>query len=92
MISLSIVARHLWIKEKYTIALSDVLYYSAILGPVVRKVGKSNCTVDDPIFLLNTYSLDSQYDSFRTLATANSLKYSVTDALTPILILRTQKY
>ena len=50
MISLSIVARHLWIKEKYTIALSDVLYSSAILGPVVRKVGKSNCTVDDQNF------------------------------------------
>lgn len=30
------------------------------MGPVVRKVGKSNYTVDDPISFPNTYSLDSQ--------------------------------
>ena len=44
--------------------------------------------VDGAIHLLNNRS---QYDSFRTLAT-RTLKCSVTDAMAPILILRTQKY
>ena len=107
-ISPSLVARHIWIKDKLHIcfvwrSLLTLQYWAQLF---VRWVSQAiqwmtqflslilirwivSYPVNGAIHLLNNRG---QYDSIRTLATRNSLKCSVTDALTPILILRTQKY